>query len=456
MTLREEVVLAPKDPQIEDDNQWPEFRLSEVTVYQPDGRNPTSLLAASNQSPVLVRGCLDEVDSDQERLVLNKTLLKQTIQLSKVKRFAYGQYDDGGVGIWAEGKAGWFAIEPAPEYKIIFDEMVEAIDILYFLVDRYKKTGTKRGHKDLKSTEEQSRSIFKKYVEHSNYIYDDFDDAAEAFYKHREFLIVSMLTGKEGIAWATSPFCRHMKQKFQDDFARIKTKLEHKQGDSKSEEEQGISPQPTKKSSTRSPQTYTFGGSEDPKPKKRMQEKACPDDEIAGKSVVDLRQRPHKRKSLLRPKSTKYANKGAGKCVSIGITDHDEDSDNQGSATVDLPLQRNKVTFRNTTAARDVKAELGLGDNSLLEPTFSGSEVLPKTQNTRAFTILEQPLPSTSPQGPGDTWTCTVDGCIYKVYQARKAKSQQMIKDHLKGHNFKARDKLNLVFEEERPHLPIR
>lgn len=68
MTLREEVVLAPRDPNIADDNDWPEFRLSEVTVYGADGISLTSLFTASNQSPVLVRGRLDELESNQEHL----------------------------------------------------------------------------------------------------------------------------------------------------------------------------------------------------------------------------------------------------------------------------------------------------------------------------------------------------------------------------------------------------
>lgn len=94
--------------------------------------------------------------------MLDENGLEQLIQLSNVKRFAYGQYDDGTVGIWAEGRAGWFAVEAAADYKAIFGEMEEAIDILYFLIDRYKKSGTKRGHKDLKSTEVQCRYLFKK------------------------------------------------------------------------------------------------------------------------------------------------------------------------------------------------------------------------------------------------------------------------------------------------------
>lgn len=186
-----------------------------------------------------------------------------------------------------------------------------------------------------------------------------------------------------------------------------------------------------------------------------MQDKECSDDEVAGGSVVYLRRRPHKRKSVLRPKSTKYANKGAGKGVNVAITDRDEDSDDEGPAAVDLPLQRKKATFRNPRAAKRVKAELGSGDASWAKSMLSDSEASHNMQSTSAFNILEQPLPSTSPQGPGGTWTCTVDGCNYKVYHARRAKSQQMVKDHLKGHNFRARDKLNLVFEEERLHLPI-
>ena len=52
------------------------------------------------------------------------------------------------------------------------------------------------------------------YVEHSNYRYEDVDDAAEAFYKHRDFLILTMLSGKERVNWSVSPFYRHVRQKF--------------------------------------------------------------------------------------------------------------------------------------------------------------------------------------------------------------------------------------------------
>lgn len=68
MTTSEEAVLAPLDPRIENDNDWPEFRLKDVTVCGTDGLTLTSLLTASNISALVVRGVLDEIDDDKERL----------------------------------------------------------------------------------------------------------------------------------------------------------------------------------------------------------------------------------------------------------------------------------------------------------------------------------------------------------------------------------------------------
>ena len=96
-------------------------------------------------------------------IVLDRRLLRQPIQLSPVRRYAYGQFEDGGVGVWAEGKAGWFLVEPAVEYKSIFLGMVEAIDLLYFLADNSKKGGMRRGgYRGSKGADEQCRSLFKK------------------------------------------------------------------------------------------------------------------------------------------------------------------------------------------------------------------------------------------------------------------------------------------------------
>lgn len=61
-----------------------------------------------------------------------------------MQRFAYGQYDDGEIAIWAAGRAGWFKIRPARSYKAIYRDMIEGITLLYFLVDLFGETKSKK------------------------------------------------------------------------------------------------------------------------------------------------------------------------------------------------------------------------------------------------------------------------------------------------------------------------
>ena len=71
-------------------------------------------------------------------LVLDPEYLTKRIVLENVTHFAYGQHNDGEVGFWVAGKAGWFSISPAKGYTAIFNDVVEAIDLLYFLADRHQ------------------------------------------------------------------------------------------------------------------------------------------------------------------------------------------------------------------------------------------------------------------------------------------------------------------------------
>ena len=80
--------------------------------------------------------------------VLKKPVSKEMhIEVNEVYRFAYGQYDDGGVDIWAAGQAGWFAIEPSRGYQSIFQSMIEAVKALYFLADTYKEVSRRKNGK---------------------------------------------------------------------------------------------------------------------------------------------------------------------------------------------------------------------------------------------------------------------------------------------------------------------
>ncbi len=49
------------------------------------------------------------------------------------------------VVLWADGKAGWFKIRnPSRTYKAIYNEMVEAVNVLYFTTDLLR---SKKGKK---------------------------------------------------------------------------------------------------------------------------------------------------------------------------------------------------------------------------------------------------------------------------------------------------------------------
>lgn len=71
--------------------------------------------------------------------MLDKDYLSKRMVIDNVTHYAYGQNDDGEVGIWVAGQAGWFAISPAKGYRLVYNDMVEAIDLLYFLVDRHQR-----------------------------------------------------------------------------------------------------------------------------------------------------------------------------------------------------------------------------------------------------------------------------------------------------------------------------
>ena len=76
---------------------------------------------------------LNDQDTDSKPIVLRN-----------VNHFAYGVHQDGEVGVWAAGKAGWFALQPAKKYKKIYKDMMEAIDAYYFLSDRHNKAKGKK------------------------------------------------------------------------------------------------------------------------------------------------------------------------------------------------------------------------------------------------------------------------------------------------------------------------
>ncbi|KAF9884596.1 hypothetical protein FE257_001418 [Aspergillus nanangensis] len=232
MTSREDCVLASRDPSLADENDWEEFSLSEVRVLVPGKSRYANLLAASEDNPVQVTGCLDEVEEEQESLILDPDYPTKRIVLDNVTHFAYGQHNDGEVGFWVAGQAGWFSISPARGYRNMFNDVVEAIDLLYFLADRHQPKRRKR-----RNWKPSLEYLCEEYVNHTHGICEDADDSMEVLYKHHTFLISRMLKGEEDVQWTSTAIFEHLCEQYPEEYEELKSQQEEKKTESDAEDE---------------------------------------------------------------------------------------------------------------------------------------------------------------------------------------------------------------------------
>lgn len=160
-----------------------------------------------------------------------------------------------------------------------------------------------------------------------------------------------------------------------------------------------------------------------------------------------------KRKSILQPSGGKTARKAAGRRKSLlavdgsienfhGDGDNKEDSQlSEGSPITtirtaeDLELLTNPPRESSPDDAHDLK-------------------YLPRKY--LELRVVEYDLPSAEPQGPGDLWTCTFEGCFYRVHEALKPEGKARITGHFESHAAHAQEKIDLALNESRPYLPVR
>lgn len=160
-----------------------------------------------------------------------------------------------------------------------------------------------------------------------------------------------------------------------------------------------------------------------------------------------------KRKSILQPSGGKTARKAAGRRKSLLAVDgsikgshEDEENDEDSLFSEGSPI----TTIR---TAEDLEL--------LTNPPREGSpddahdpKYLPRKY--LELRVVEYDLPSTEPQGPGDLWTCTFEGCFHRIHEASKPDGKARIMEHFKTHAAQAQDKIDLALNESRPYLPVK
>ncbi|KAF2838128.1 hypothetical protein M501DRAFT_1017154 [Patellaria atrata CBS 101060] len=226
MPVPESSVLQPRNPRLVDDNQWAEFQLLGVEVHDMEAEKKGksgkglwgNLLEADVVNPMKVVGKLEEVGKANVHLLRKQNYQKHVvIEVGPVTRFSYGQMHDGAMAIWAAGAAGWFLIKPSRGYREVYSFMTESIQLLYYVADLYRER-----------SKVSAKEIFMGYAEEHPDKCEFLEDAADRFYAHKDFLILSMLEHKEGIAWGNTRFYHHMKSRFPEDFDRMREKIEAK------------------------------------------------------------------------------------------------------------------------------------------------------------------------------------------------------------------------------------
>lgn len=210
-------LLSPLHPVHDaDPDHWPEFDVTNARVTAADSDDLVPLLTATEHYPLVLTGSLQPLpDEYRDRYIGQGTRRSDTIRVPDVRLFAYGQYADGSVVLWAAGQAGWYTIKPARPYRSIYTRMVEGVKMLYFVADMYREERKQgKGKNATPLPPYTAEELFEQYALE---MWDDasrMEEARTIIEDHRDFLITSMLGGREGMDWKKNPLYLHFKKTF--------------------------------------------------------------------------------------------------------------------------------------------------------------------------------------------------------------------------------------------------
>lgn len=134
------------------------------------------------------------------------------LRIESCTHYAFGQDPSGNSVVWAAGKAGWYEIIPSARYAPVYDDIVKAIDLIYFLSDSHQKFAARRPVRGAKVDE-----LLVLYQQHTDYRVDDKAEAEAILEKHHSFLIRQMLEGWEGIDWARTHIWSYFSRLYPDE-----------------------------------------------------------------------------------------------------------------------------------------------------------------------------------------------------------------------------------------------
>jgi hypothetical protein len=507
-------LLATLHPDlVNNSDEWPEFELKDVKVFTPnDPSNLTSLLEAAAHYPLTLTGHLEPLGKDQAHLYTQTTTRRAPlIEIKDVRMFSYGQFEDGNIGLWAGGLAGWYALKPSRAYKSIWSSMVESVDAFYWIVDSYREKRRKGNKKNGPVLPDfTAEELFDKYADEVLEDAKGGKEAAQVIYEQRHFLLASMLAGKEGIAWARNPLYEHLSTRFPDDHALVKSRLTGQALPARNDRQKSASVEagnlkrkrgrPGNDSSvdavsTRensmvdATETTSQRGASQQHPAKstatrrtRRGQRESPSTDTPAMEAKTPREvldsddeqmhRSMKGRSALRPKASK-AGKGASKSGKAPVQDFDDDNDSddeQLQSPTAIAKKHQSHTFANRNAnQKSSKQDVDEGIDIPSSPASGDQPSTPSQTGRDAGDNDESEEEEDQPPGTDlalrlrhapdpvqeDTWVCALDGCSHKVYQASQPGSQRLIHEHYALHAYDDDERVQLVKKLHHPSLPV-
>ncbi|KAF8249476.1 hypothetical protein K440DRAFT_621547 [Wilcoxina mikolae CBS 423.85] len=220
--MYERTGLHDLDPELPEE-QWPLLELTNVTVYHGDYL--VDLFDVAEKGPFRVRGKLHKVARKWRGIERTPNVYTHDLVIPKVYTYSIEQVpSEDELKIWMLGKAGWYSIKPAPEYRALFAQGMEKAELWSFVEFTYLDAFTEG--KKVRGT--MDSLVMEYYKEHrSPASCPDLAAAWRLFEKYHRFLIVKMLEKQDmRDSWAQTPVFQYCISKYPTEIREVKVILQ--------------------------------------------------------------------------------------------------------------------------------------------------------------------------------------------------------------------------------------
>lgn len=448
--LPEHILLKPVNPKVHSD-EWPIFFLENAEIVTQDNpHTPGNLLHADLHHEYTLRGTLEALDDSQQKLQLmslDPSDLSR-IEVSGIRQFAYGQYDDGNIDLWAGGKAGWYTISPSGAHRAMYEHMIEGIRLLYWIADLPDATSKKKKRTLVMD------NILQQWAAHAGL--ENVAHAEKQFLKHSRFLLSSMLAGKEGIDHETNIVFKFLAEKKAKELQFLieqrNRPIEEKKSRPSLAEKLSLDAEAVSKKRKRAslapedipPHISTLSNrsvtSDEPRSKRPglSTRSSMSQDDVLLSIPPPGTDHAHalKGRSSLRPKPIKGLHTDSEQVDELA-THKRRATTMTPDADQDQPYKRRRQSHRQSVDAQPFAArQVPIVSPATLMDIDEGIDMSLDRDPSDSFVTIDS-LQIKHPKilpSEDDIYTCPLSGCMHHVYEASTEAAQRLIKDHYRSH----------------------